>query len=312
VDVNVGADDNAVTLTWREVEGATSYRVYRRSGGEEVWWRAKVATFTDEGRPGEPGAPRKNATEWSVKNLFELKSARDVEIDGNTFEYHWASAQDGYAILIKPVNQDGRAPWATIENVRFTNNVVRHVAAAININGMDTYEPSARARGITVRNNLFIDVSRRWGGPGDFLKIGNAPANVVIEDNTVINDGRIINVQGGKGGERSEGFVFRRNVVRHNRYGVKGRSTATGRATLERFFPGGVFEGNVIGGGRRDAYPERNEIVAAEKFERLFVNAAAGDYRLQPQYSKAGATVPPTTANTSVPTAPATPRQSNN
>ena len=125
--------------------------------------------------------------------------------------------------------------------------------------GRDTDKPSTRARGITIRNNLFIDVSReRWGGPGDFLQIGNAPAHVVVEDNTVINDGRIINVYGGKGGERSEGFVFRRNVVRHNRYGVKGQSTATGTATLERFFPGGVFEGNVIGGGNRNAYPEKN------------------------------------------------------
>jgi hypothetical protein len=294
VDVNVGADDNAVTLTWREVAGATAYRVYRRSGGgEETWWRAQEATFTDEGKPGEAGAPRTSATKWSVKNLFELKSGRDVEIDGNTFEYNWESGQDGYAILIKPVNQDGRAPWATIENVRFTNNVVRHVAAAININGMDTYAPSARAHGITVRNNLFVDVSsKRWGGPGDFLKISNAPASIVIEDNTVINDGRIINVQGGKGGERSEGLVFRRNVVRHNRYGVKGRSTATGTATLERFFPGGVFEGNVIMGGKRNAYPEKNEFVAAEDFERVFVNAGAGDYRLQPAYGKAGATLP--------------------
>jgi hypothetical protein len=308
VDVTLDGDDNAVTLTWPEVAGATAYRVYRRSaGGEEVWWRAKEPKFTDDGTSGEAGAPRKNATEWSVKNLFELKNARDVEVDGNTFEFNWKSAQDGYAILIKPVNQDGRAPWAAIESVRFTNNVVRHVAAAININGTDT-KPTARARGITIRNNLFIDVSSaRWGGPGDFLQIGNAPANVVVEDNTVINDGRIINVYGGRGGERSEGFVFRRNVVRHNRYGVKGQSTATGLATLERFFPGGVFEGNVIGGGTPNVYPEKNQIVADEEFERLFVNAAAGDYRLQPRYAKAGATI-----RTSVPGAAVTRRQSNN
>ena len=96
---------------------------------------------------------------------------------------------------------------------------------------------------------------------------------------------------GGKGGEQSEGFVFRRNVVRHNRYGVKGQSTATGLATLERFFPGGIFEGNVIGGGKRAAYPEKNQMVPDEEFDRVFVNAASGDYRLQPSYSKAGATI---------------------
>jgi hypothetical protein len=293
VTVTLGGEDAGVALTWRPVEGATRYRVYRRSPADgEVWWSVKEPTFTDDGTPGRAGAPPKSATVWSVKNLFELKNARDVEVDRNTFEFNWESAQDGYAILIKPVNQDGRALWATIENVRFTNNVVRHVAAAININGTDTYQPSARARGITIRNNLFVDVSRaRWGGPGDFLKIGNAPANIVVEDNTVINDGRIINVYGGKGGERSEGFVFRRNVVRHNRYGVKGQSTATGLATLERFFPGGIFEGNVIGGGKRDAYPEKNRIVPDNEYERVFVDAVAGDYRLQRSYAGAGSTL---------------------
>ena len=247
--------------------------------------------FRDDGGRRQAGAPARNPTRWIVKNLLELKNARDVEIDGNTLEFNWAAAQEGYAVLIKPVNQDGRAPWATIENVRVTNNVVRHVAAAINLNGTDS-KPSMRARDIRIQNNLFADVSReRWGGPGDFVQIGNAPAGVVIEGNTVINDGRIISVYGGKGGERAEGFVFRRNVVRHNQYGVKGQSTATGLATLERFFPGGVFEDNVIGGGRRAAYPEKNRIVPEEEFERVFVNAAAGDYRLQPSYAGVGATI---------------------
>ncbi len=293
VTVTVGADDVGVMLEWPAVAGATAYRVYcRGAGDEETWWTVKEPRVRDEGARGQAGVPPRNPTRWSVKNLLELKNARNVEIDGNTLEFNWEAAQEGYAVLIKPVNQDGRAPWAAIENVRFSNNVVRHVAAAININGTDTGHPSTRARDIRIQNNLFTDVSReRWGGPGDFVQIGNAPAGVVIEGNTVINDGRIISVYGGKGGEKSEGFVFRRNVVRHNRYGVKGQSTATGLATLERFFPGGVFEDNVIGGGKRAAYPDKNRVVTDEDFERVFINPAAGDYRLHPSYAGVGATI---------------------
>ena len=212
---------------------------------------------------------------WSVKNIFELKNARNVEIDGNTFEYCWAGGQEGYAIVFTPVNQDGRAPWSTVENVRFTNNVVRHVAAAINVNGIDPYKPSARANDLVIRNNLFLDVSSaRWGGSGDFIQIGNAPAGLVVEDNTVFNDGRIISVDGGKGGEQLKGFVFRRNVARHNRYGVKGDDTAAGLPTIERFFPGAVFEANVFGGAGGHRYPRGNRLVADAEIQRL-VDAAA-------------------------------------
>ncbi len=207
-------------------------------------------------------------------------------------EFSWQAAQDGSAVLFTLSNQGGRALWATIENVQFTNNVVRHVAAGINVNGTDPARPHMRTRDIVIRNNLFVDVSRaRWGGTGDFIKIGNGPAGIVVEDNTVLNDGLIVNVYRGRGGEQSEGFVFRRNVVRHNKYGVKGQSTASGLPTLQRFFPEAVFEGNVIVGGRPSLYPERNLVVPDEERERLFVDPPAGDYRMRASYPGTGANI---------------------
>ena len=317
VNVEISDERSAAALQWSPVENASGYRVYRRDGSGDTWWAVNEPAFTDAGVPGKTGAPPKNPTRWSVKNLLELKNARNVEIDGNTFEFNWEAAQDGYALLFKPVNQGGRALWATIENVRVTNNVVRHVAAAININGVDTGQPSSRARGITIENNLFLDVSRaRWGGTGDFIKIGNAPAEVVIQGNTIVNDGNIINVYGGKGGEQSSGFVFRRNIVRHNRYGVKGQSTGVGLATLARFFPGATFAENVIGGGRAAAYPEGNRVIGDDEFDGVFVDAAGGDYRVRPPYSGAGvdpsALRAATAARTSATAAPATLQRSSN
>ena len=56
------------------------------------------------GDPSYAGKP------WSVKNLFELKNARRVLVDGNVFENNWQHAQSGFAILFTVRNQDGNAP----------------------------------------------------------------------------------------------------------------------------------------------------------------------------------------------------------
>src|SRR5262249_20076350 len=72
---------------------------------------------------------------WGIKNLVELKNARRASIQANLIENNWADAQAGPTILFTPRAHGPRATWTTVEAVRFENNVVRHVAAAINILG---------------------------------------------------------------------------------------------------------------------------------------------------------------------------------
>ena len=67
--------------------------------------------------------PSYEGTPWAVKNLFELKNARRVLVEGNLLEHNWPHAQNGFAILFTPRNQDGRAPWSVVEDVTFRNNV---------------------------------------------------------------------------------------------------------------------------------------------------------------------------------------------
>jgi hypothetical protein len=276
ITVVVAEAAGSVTLEWTAVPAATGYRVYRRraEGGTSVWWRTTKPGFVDTGSEAREGAPPR-ASRWTVKNLFELKSARDAEIDANLFEYNWRDAQTGSAIVIKPENQDGRAPWTTIENVRFTNNVVRHAGNGINLAGMDDQHPSQRARGIVIRGNTFEDIDGgTWGGNGDFLRIGSGPIDVVVEHNVVSQSGKVIDVYPGKVAKDAPGFVFRGNLVRHNRYGVKGPGAAIGLATLRAFFPDAVFAANTIAGGKASDYPPDNRFVAAEGFEDLFAAQA--------------------------------------
>ena len=100
---------------------------------------------------------------WSVKNLFELKNARRVLVEGNVLEYNWPHAQNGFAILFTVRNQDGRAPWSVVEDVTFRDNMVRHVGGGINILGHDDIHPSRRTSRIAIVDNVFADVGGSWG-----------------------------------------------------------------------------------------------------------------------------------------------------
>jgi hypothetical protein len=228
-----------------------------------------------------------------VKNLFELKNARRVLIEGNTLENNWVSAQAGYAVLFTVRNSGGRAPWATIENVMFRHNVVRHSAAAINILGYDTTDVSKTARDITIQNNLFEDINHRtWGGNGVFLQIGHSPENVTVNHNTILHTGNVIAAYGQQRGTPLPipGFRFTNNLAAHNTYGIFGNSVGTGARAIALYFPDGVFRSNVLAGGQASRYPPGNFFPSVAQFLADFVDAAAGDYRLSPRsaYRRSG------------------------
>jgi hypothetical protein len=216
---------------------------------------------------------------WAVKNLFELKNARRVVVDGNLFEYNWTDAQSGYAILFTPRTSGGTT--AAIEDVQFTNNVVRHVAAVFQITGQDDLAQHPKEhllRRVRVANNLFEDVDgERWDGDGAFLKIGQSADYVTVDHNTVLHTGNITKAYG----DPSLNFVFTNNLLAHNAYGVMGDGQSPGRKTIEAFFPGGVFRGNLIAGGEERLYPPGNFYPPTLDAARL-EDPAAGDYRLQP------------------------------
>lgn len=239
----------------------------------EIWGNhfAKPLAWKD----GEPGY---QGTAWTVKNLLELKNARRVVIEGNVFENNWAQAQSGFAILFTVRNQDGGAPWSAVEDVTFTNNVVRHASSGVNILGHDDLRPSQPARRIDVRNNLFHDIGGpRWGGGGRLFMVLAAAADVVIDHNTALHTGNTITTEGAP----HTSFVFTNNIALHNEYGIVGTGTAPGSRTLAAYFPDSVVRRNVFAGGRAALYPDDN-FFPASLAQVGFVDLAGGDYRLAP------------------------------
>lgn len=206
---------------------------------------------------------------WTVKNLFELKNAQRVIVDGNLFENNWADAQSGTAILFTPRGEDGAAPWARVADVQFTNNIVRNVTGGINILGRDGGATEGTSH-LTIRNNLFEGVDDR------FLVAGGAE-DIVLDHNTVLNDGSVAVLY--DGGEPHLRFVFNNNVVKNNEYGFFGDVTGTGTVALERFAPGYDFRRNCIVGGDPAAYPPDN--LFPPTLEAVgFTDLAGKDYRL--------------------------------
>jgi hypothetical protein len=218
------------------------------------------------------------AEKWTVKNLFELKNARRVLVEGNVFEHSWAAAQAGFAVVLTPRNADGKSPWSAVEDVTFANNVIRGAASGISIAGHDDHDPSVRLRRIYIVNNLFSDIdAKTWGGRGWLFMIIWGTKDVTIEHNTGFPTGALI----GTDPPAHSGFVFRNNIVGHGEYGVKGSGLASGEPTLRAMLPDARMEGNVLVGAGGTPYPSGNQIVRSAK-DVGFVDAERGDLRLAP------------------------------
>jgi hypothetical protein len=220
--------------------------------------------------------PQFEGSAWAVKNLFELKNARRVLVDSNLFEYNWPHAQNGFAILFTPRNQDGHSPWSVVEDVTFVNNLVRHVAAGVNVLGHDDIHSSQPTRRIAIRNNLFLDIGGAWGS-GRLFQLLDGTTDVTIDHNTAQQTDTLI-----AAGDRAPHmhFTFQNNIALHNKYGIIGSGTGTGRPTFDRYFPGAVMRRNVIIGGVADLYPPDNFFPASPE-QVGFIDPQNHDLRLK-------------------------------
>ncbi|HEY6331107.1 MAG TPA: hypothetical protein VI756_17395, partial [Blastocatellia bacterium] len=275
---------NAISLSWQPVAGAQGYQVYRTTdpptSTTQNWsaYSTSSTTFVDTGASSNStgsGPPSPGDT-WGIKNLFELKNAHDALVNGNIFENSWVDAQTGFAISLKSVDQDGTAPWSSTTDVAFTNNIVRNAAGGINTLGLDPDNPSAQACCMTIENNLFYNINGPLygGGSGDFLQIGEL-VNFSVSRNTVIQTGNTISVYG----TNTTGFAFNKNITPLNQYGIKGSSEASGSATIQSYFPGGILQDNVLVGGANPPYPKQNFFPASIS-NVGFVDPANSNYEL--------------------------------
>jgi hypothetical protein len=203
-----------------------------------------------------------------------------VTLDGNIFENSWAAGQVGYAIVLTPRN-NGRAPWTRIQNVTFTNNIIRHVAGVVNITGYDDDgDATLRTERITFRNNLFEDVNHTaYGSNARVILAGNGPAYLTFDSNTIIHTNSSVLYAYGTS---MPGLVYTNNNSKHLTYGIMGQGSSVGTPTLTKFFPGATVRCNVLAGGNASLYPTPNAFPSVADWTASFVDPANGNYALRP------------------------------
>ena len=256
----IGADTQAI-CGWN---GPGPYRIinnYLEAAGENVMFGGAVPAIAGlvpsnieirrnyffKPLSWKAGHPTYGGIHWSIKNLLEFKNARNVIVDGNVLENSWTDGQIGYAVLVTVRSEEGRAPWATIENISFTNNTVKNTEQGFQLLGSDHPYQSGRGNGLLIANNLFTGIANRFFTINGFY-------NVTLSHNTHFQSGNVMAFTG----EPSIGFVYTSNITANSGFGFFGDGAGEGNPALRSFTPGVVFQNNLIAGAQPSRYPGNN------------------------------------------------------
>ncbi len=125
-----------------------------------------------------------------VKNLFELKNAQRVLLDGNIMEYTWGGfSQVGYAILLSPKNQASGTtnicPACQVTDVTIRNTTVSHMAAGFQIANAPSANGGAPLAGerYSIHDVTLDDISgTKYAGPGLLALVATSANMPVIQD----------------------------------------------------------------------------------------------------------------------------------
>jgi hypothetical protein len=196
---------------------------------------------------------------WTVKNLLEFKNAQRVLVDGNILENNWTMAQTGTAVLYTPRAEYGKMPWAVVQDITFTHNLVQHAAGAFDMLGIDNTDKTTtgvvRLHRALIQDNLLLDISKaNWTGYGALFELLSGADSITIDHNTGFSDHFFVLADG----PPSSKLFFTNNIVQRSQAGFVGSGTAEGTATITKFAPAAVFSNNVIVGGNSSLYPAGN------------------------------------------------------
>ncbi|HEX6686438.1 MAG TPA: hypothetical protein VF062_26945 [Candidatus Limnocylindrales bacterium] len=281
----VGADSQAI-CAWTGPGPFKIVNNYLEGAGENVMFGGADTDITDlvnsdieirrnhirkplswkQDDPSYAGIP------WSVKNLFELKNAQRVQVEGNIFENNWPAAQNGFGILFTPRNQDGGNLWAVVQDVNFSRNIVRNSFNGFNMSGEDDAFPSQQTKRILIKDNVLEGVQR-------VFQVLNGIDDITIDHNTAINGHSVMIFSGAP----TTNLVYRNNIASHNDFGVIGDDVGVGDNALNTYAPGCVFSKNILAGGFPSLYAQRPDNFLnppASLADVGFVNLATGDYHL--------------------------------
>jgi len=199
------------------------------------------------------------ASDKVVKNLFELKSAKRVAIQDNTFEHNWTAGQPGYGIVFTVRNDEGGSPWSVVEDVLFQRNTVTS-EKGLNILGYDSYQPSGQLTRIKICDSLLRSeqgVPQMGAGAGDIELVHVTALNASVGF-AMLYKGEV-NIAGS--GLRPAAYAVNHlalthSIGSHREYGVKADGGGMGSVALLEMARQTTWTNNVLAGANPARYPE--------------------------------------------------------
>lgn len=227
---------------------------------------------------------------WAVKNLFELKNAQRVLVEGNVLENCWVMGQAGYGVLFTVRNQDGTAEWSTVEDITFRKNWIKNTGAGFQITSSDSPigggGESQNTTRLLIENNLVeVDYAAN-GGDGRLVQWSANPSNpaeyISILHNTMIHKSAgpvFLNM--GDSGLFTQQAKVNDNLASFGSYGVFANGGANGTAALTAYCGSYEFLNNalIVDGAFVGTYPATT-LFPANVAACNFTNYAAGDYTI--------------------------------
>src|ERR1700733_2338545 len=253
------------------------------------------------GQTGYVGAADGNA--FIVKNLFELKNAQRVLLEGNLMENSWGGfSQVGFAILLTPKNPGAGSPCTAckVTDVTIRYDSISHVGAGLQIgNGLSDYGGVALDGQRYSIHDITIDDmdGAKYGGPSELAQISTGPGAAVLQNVKIdhitafpLNKLFIIGDHVATSSQMKN-FVFTNSIVNAGTYPVWSTGGAANCAvhnspviTFDACFTNYTFASNaIINSPPAAKWPAKNFFPGSAGSVR-FVNykdGNGGDYHLQ-------------------------------
>jgi hypothetical protein len=261
-----------------------------------------------KGEPGYVGGT--NGNPFVVKNLFELKNAQRVLLEGNIMEGSWGGfSQVGFGIVITPKNQAGKngsnlCPICQVTDITIRYNAISHVGGGLAIaNALsDNHGAALDGQRYSIHDIIVDDIDgAKYRGPSEFAEILVSPGAPVLQ-NVMINHvtafpsshlfiiGDMVAIS-----TPMKNFVFTNSIVNAGKYPVWSAGGGPANCaflgipltTFNTCFTSSSFVSNAIIAVPYDAlarWPSGNFLPASTETVQ-FVNydgGNGGDYHLQP------------------------------
>ncbi len=213
--------------------------------------------------------------EWqgqvTSKALLEIKNGKRIQVVGNLME----NSPEGETMRLTVRNQNGGAPFSTVEDIVIKNNVFLNTLNGTQLLGRDDINQSQRMRRIKIVNNLFLN------NESYFIRLADGE-DIEIAHNTVTQRGNAMTAYGSP----ATRFILRDNIFAYNEYGFFGDGIGVGPQAIARYTPGGIIRNNAIVNNNdldSGGFVIPNGNFEIKGFEKVgFVSYAGKNFRLAP------------------------------